>query len=348
MKLLNKLKRRSHSYLTVLVILGLYSGIANADTGIKTAMVISKTVPESIVLEGRVEAINHASIAAQVTGNINALQVQAGDEVTVGQGLLTIDSAIADQSSASAQAQAQQAQAQLDLAQAQFKRQANLYKQNFISKAAYDQAAAELKTTTANAKASLAQARAANYSNDFYTITAPFNGVISSLTANVGDLATPGRALATMYDPGALRIKVMLPQSYISHISTNAQIIWAESDQELPKILPYQLIPNINSSQNLELRINLPTTVRLIPGSPVKIRLELDSSHNILLIPNQAVVDHGGIPNVYVQNQDNSYGLRKVKTGTHLASDIEILAGLFAGEKIIRNPQALISGQPNE
>src|SRR5204863_458940 len=160
-----------------------------------------------------VEAVRQTVVAAQVPGAVIALEVRAGDSVRAGQVLMRLDARVADQTAAAGAAQARAAQAAMDVATRDFERQQQLFAQNFISRAALDQAEARFRTTQAGASAQLASAGAAKTQSDFYIVKAPYGGVVANVSVVLGDMAMPGRPLLTLYDPSVLRVTAAIPQT---------------------------------------------------------------------------------------------------------------------------------------
>ena len=169
--------------------------------------------------DGVVEAVRQTVVAAQVSGAVVELAVKAGDRVQAGQLLLRMDARTADQSAAASDAQVLAARAALEVATREYGRQQQLYQQKYISQAALERAESEFKATRAQVAAQVAQAGAARTQTGLHTVRAPYAGVVAEVPVQLGDMALPGRALLTLYDPSALRVTAAVPQSV-------AQSVW--------------------------------------------------------------------------------------------------------------------------
>ena len=77
-----------------------------------------------------------------------------------------------------------------------------------------ERAEAQFKATQAQVAAQLAQAGAARAQSGFFVVKAPYGGVVSEVPITLGDMAMPGRALLTIYDPAALRVTAAVPQTH--------------------------------------------------------------------------------------------------------------------------------------
>ena len=173
--------------------------------------------------DGVVEAVRQTVVAAQVPGAVVQLLVKVGDRVSAGQVLLRLDARSADQNAAAGDAQVLAAQAALDLASQDVERQRQLAQKNFISQSALDRAESQFRATRAQVQAQLAQAGAARTQSGLFVVRAPFAGVVSEVPVALGDMAMPGRALVTLYDPTALRVSAAVPQTIAARLSAGAQ-----------------------------------------------------------------------------------------------------------------------------
>ncbi len=304
--------------------------------------------------EARVEALRQTTLAAQVAGAVVQLDVKPGDVVKAGQLLMRLDARSADQSAQASEAQARVARAQLELARRELDRQQQLFRQHFISQAALDQAEAQFKATDAQVQAQLAQAGAARSQSAWYQLRAPYAGVIAEVPVVQGDMALPGRALAVLYDPTALRVTAHVPQGQ-AQAAQAAQGPAPALLVDLPALgllgqLPkrVQWLPTVDSSSGtVELRAELPSSIRgLSPGQFARIRLSgaaeapAQARPPALLVPAQAVVRRSEMTGLYVLDPQGRPLLRQVRLGESRGGQVEILSGLKAGERVALEPQA--------
>ncbi len=156
--------------------------------------------------EGIVEAVRQSTLAAQVAGRIVALPVKAGDAVKAGQVLVQIDPRSAVQAEAASVSQVQEARANLANAKAKYDRSVRLFAEKFISQAALDQAKAEYLAAQAQGATADANAGQSATAKSYTTVVAPYDGVVATTEVEVGDMATMGRPLVTVFDPRELRV----------------------------------------------------------------------------------------------------------------------------------------------
>lgn len=306
--------------------------------------------------DGVVEAVRQTVVASQVAGAIVRLDVRVGDRVRAGQVLMRIDARAAEQTAAASEAQARAARAELDVAAKDFQRQQQLFQQNYISAAALDRADAAFKATQAQLQAQLAQAGAARTQSGLHVVTAPFDGVVSEVPVQLGDMAMPGRALATVYDPAVLRITAAVPQTVAQQMLAGQM-----PRAELPGLpaaaawvapLRVQQLPTVDAATlSVQLRAELPPALAgVVPGMFARLWLPVSASTGSaapggaaaagLTVPLQAVVRHAELTAVYVLGADGKPVLRQVRLGRNQGEQVEVLAGLMAGERVVTTPQA--------
>lgn len=318
----------------------------------------SRADTSTLGFDGVVEAVRQTVLASQVAGAIVRLDVQVGDRVRAGQVLMRIDARAAEQTAAASEAQVRAARAELDVATKDFRRQQQLFRDNFISAAALDRADAAFKATQAQLQAQIAQAGAARTQSGLHVVTAPFAGVVSEVPVQLGDMALPGRALATVYDPALLRITAAVPQTVAQRLVAGQM-----PRAELPGlpgaaawVTPQRLqqLPTVDAATlSVQLRAELPPGLAgVVPGMFARLWLPLSGAGGAtgaaaravpaegLSVPLQAVVRRAELTGVYVLDAAGQPVLRQVRLGRSQGDQVEVLAGLMAGERVVTTPQA--------
>ena len=299
--------------------------------------------------DGVVEAVRQTVVAAQVPGAIVQLDVVAGDRVKAGQLLLRIDARAADQVAAAGDAQVASARASLDVAAKDFERQKQLFQKSFISQAALDRAESDFKSAQAQANAQMAQAGAARTQSDFYVVRAPFAGVVAEVPVQLGDMAMPGRALLTLYDPQALRVTAAVPQSVVSRLAAG-QMPRAELPGlgAGPWVTPtrLQVLPTVDASTHTaQLRADLPAGLSgATPGMFARLWLPVPAQPSaqgpaMPWVPLKSVVRRAELTGLYVLDGTGQPLLRQVRLGRTEGDRVEVLSGVMPGEKVVTDPQ---------
>lgn len=295
------------------------------------------------VAEARIEAIRQSAIGAQVPGQIRALNVRLGDRVHTGQVLIRLDDSAASQTASANRALIGAAAAQLTLARRDLERQRQLFADGYISQSAMDRAQAQYRAAAAAASAQSSQAGAASAAARFYTLTAPYSGLVSSVTAVVGDMAMPGQRLMTVYDPSAFKAVATVPQSVLPALKADGSATVLIGNRTL-RPARVTVAPGADfASHSVEVRLDLPPgTPGLLPGSFARVAFltTAGAAGGHLTIPARAVITRSELTAVYVVARDGRPMLRQIRAGQRIGERIEILSGLSAGEAIALDPLA--------
>lgn len=321
---------------------------------VATQVLASAQAGRSFELEGQVQAQRQATVAAQLSGNVTALLVKAGDAVQAGQVLVRLDARDSSAGLARADAAVAEANAQLGQARLAWTRQRELRAQGFVSQAALDAADSQLQAAQAAQRQAEAGRSQAALAQGNASVTAPFAGVVLATLAEVGDLASPGRPLLTLYAPGALRAVVQVPSSRQADARAASQVrIQRPQGFESPGAEAAWLTPLRRSelpgtdpvAQTVEWRLDLPAEAarQLSPGQSLRVRFDAPATASAaasgaatpapLSVPAAAVLRRGELTAVYVA-QGGQFVLRAVRTGAPQAGRVPLLAGVQAGERV--------------
>ncbi|HEX8010729.1 MAG TPA: efflux RND transporter periplasmic adaptor subunit [Casimicrobiaceae bacterium] len=305
-----------------------------------SAVVEYKDLARIAVAEGVIEAVRQSTLAAQVAGRVVALNVKAGDSVRAGQVLAQIDPRSAVQAEAASQSQVREARANLANVKAKYERSRRLFAQKFVSQAALDQAEAEYIAAQEQTAAAIANASQATTSKSFTTISTPYDGVVASTEAEVGDMATPGRALLTVFDPRELRVTATLPQAVLAQAKLDAPVtVEIPTLQRVLTARSATVLPVADTrTHTTQVRLALPEARGLLPGQYAR-ALFVTGRTRALAIPASAVLRRSEVTAVYVLDRDGVARLRQVRLGEPAGDGlVEVLAGLSPGERVSLEP----------
>ena len=328
--------------------LSLLLGAVAAEAG-ELALVTAGRAPQGAqtAYDGVVEAVRQTVIAAQVSGAVVEIKVKAGDRVAAGQVLMRLDARAADQSAAASDAQVRAARAAQDVAAKEFARQKQLAADQFISAAALDRAEAEFKAAQAQAAAQMAQAGAVRTQSGFFVVQAPYAGIVSEVPVMPGEMAMPGRALLTLFDPSALRVSASVPQSAAASIG-DGKAVQAEipslpsAAQRMQTPARVQVLPSADlATHTLTLRADLaPGLAGAMPGQFARLWLPAAGTAASPWVPAQAIVRRAEMTGLYVLDAKRQPLLRQVRLGRSDGAQVEVLSGLNAGEQVATDAQA--------
>jgi RND family efflux transporter MFP subunit len=307
-----------------------------------------RDVPDIVSAEGVVEAVRQSTLAAQIAGQIVELRVKVGDSVKAGQVLVRIDPRAAEQVVSGSRSQLAEAQAGLTNALRSYERNKQLFAQKFISKAGLDQAESDYKAAQARVGALQAGAGQASTARTFTTITAPYAGVVAATPIEVGDMATPGRPLVTVFDPANMRVVATLSQSSLRDVKLQMPV-----QVEVPALKrsliakQVTLVPLADSrTHTAKLRLELGDGAGLQPGQFARAYFTTGVARK-LVIPERAVLRRSEVTAAYVQGASGQALLRQIRVGdVSVDGYVEVFSGLREGERIALDPvkAGLLSG----
>jgi len=178
-------------------------------------------------------------------------------------------------------------------------------------------------------------------------ISAPFDGVISRKLADVGDLASPGKPLIEMEDPGALRLEASVPEAIIDKVSLGSNLMVHIGTNQLDGVVR-EISPTADpNSRTLLVKLDLPATPGMRTGQFGRVAIPVNETA-VLRVPASAIIRRGQMELVFIRN-DKQAQLRIVKTGKTLGQEVEVVSGLSAGEQVItEGADRLADGQPIE
>lgn len=172
-----------------------------------------REITQGLAVSGTVKALNYAVIKARVAGELKEITVREGDPVKAGQVLARIDPMEYQRRFEQAQEQAIAAKSQMEIAQRQWDTNKALVDQGFISKTALDNSLATYQGAMASHKAAIAGADVARKLLDDSVLRAPFSGVISLRTAQLGERVGVDAKVLEMVDLRQLEVEVPLSPS---------------------------------------------------------------------------------------------------------------------------------------
>lgn len=176
------------------------------------------------------------------------------------------------------------------------------------------------------------------------TITAPFDGIISELNITTGSMVSQQTPVASIISE-ELEAEIEVQESLISQVE-NGQFasmqITAYPGQDFPAVVT-SVAPTANKdTRTFKVSITPTEGEELLrSGMFADVAILTQENKNSTLAPQEAIVQEGNQPTVFVLNDDNTVEKRNVTTGLHDNERVEILSGLKPGDLVV------IAGQPN-
>lgn len=301
----------------------------------------------NLALPATLRGSSETVVYARSAGYLTAWHKTIGDRVKKGELLATIDAPEQDQELAQARATAEQIKVRLGLARQTLERWERLRLLDSVSsqdleekRAARAQAEADLAAAAANVKR-LEQLQA------FRRIVAPFDGVITRRSVDVGALISAGgKELFAMTQTDPLRLTVWVPQAYAGDIKEGQEV--SVRVNELPGKRFSASIENVAGAldpvtRSRQVDVVLPNgDGKLLPGTYVEVGLNLAGGVNTLVVPAGVVVTGPDGQRIVTVDAEKRLVFRQVKLGRDLGREVEVLSGISAEDTLVINPSDLL------
>ena len=306
-----------------------------------TTTVTNELTPQIHTLDGIVEAVNKATISAQVSGRVTEVNFDVDDYVEKGSVIVRIRDKEYKARLASAEAALKEATANHKDAKLEFNRVKGLYKDKIVSASKFDKAKAALKAAEARVAAGEAGITEATEKLNNTVIKAPYAGIVTQRHIEPGETMKLGQAIMTGFSMSKLRVSVDVPQTYIKAIRQHqkASITNIEDNGKSLPATKLTIYPFASpKSHTFRVRAALPQNTKdLFPGMLVKVAFEVDSAQR-LMIPTSSIVHRSEVSAVYVVGEKQKLQLRQIRPGKQFNDKTEILAGLDENEVVAVDP----------
>jgi RND family efflux transporter MFP subunit len=297
-------------------------------------------------LPGDVEAFANAPIFVQVSGYLQKWYFDIGSRVKKNDLLAQIDprtyqAALAQAKGALARDSATLANARVDLSRYQA-----LAAQNAISQQQLATQAATVNSVAGVVEADSAAASQAEINLAYTRITAPFDGLVTTRSVDVGNLVTVGTPtstpLFTVSDQSRMRIYVRLPQNYASYVRPGMEVTFTVP-QYPNRIFHAALVANagaVASATGTEL-IQFGTDNSdhaLQPGAYANVRFPLPSGANGIRLPATALIFRDAGMQVATVDARNHVRLKNIDILRDMGATVDVSGGVSPSDQIIDNP----------
>jgi RND family efflux transporter MFP subunit len=316
----------------------------------------------TIDLPGRLEAYSQAQLYARVSGYLKEWKADIGTPVKAGQLLAEIEAPDLDQQIMQAEAGLSSAQANAELASQTLQRGQSLVTSGAVSKQDLDRRSADSANQQGLVKSAQANLSRLRVLEKYKQIVAPFDGLVTVRTTDVGALITAGSgggpALFVVSDTSRLRAYVNVPLNYVPSVKvgTKAQIAVPEYPGKTftATVEASAQAVDIASGTTRMLLVVDNRDGALMTGAFATVRLELPNPEAAIHVPASALIfDQGGL-RVATVGPDDRVVLKPVTIARDLGKEVQIATGLTAEDRVIETPpdgiasgdQVRIAGKP--
>jgi RND family efflux transporter MFP subunit len=314
----------------------------------------------TLTLPGNIEAWYQAPIYAQVSGYVSRWDKDYGAEVKAGDVLATVDTPALDAQFAASKANLAVMEARYKLAEVTARRWSALAGTQAVAQQDVDVKVADAAAQKAQVAA--AQQDVARYQAliAFKRLVAPFDGVVIARNTNVGDyvnaaggdatLRSASTALFIVADIHEMRVFVSVPQEYADVLKPGlTATLTMPQAPDKPITARYLTTAHavVPSTRTVVTELTVDNADRALwPGTYVNVHFAFPGEPNVLILPEQALLFRAQGMQVAVLDDQDRVHLRNVILGKNLDTDVEIVSGLNATDKIVGSPSlGLLEGQ---
>jgi membrane fusion protein (multidrug efflux system) len=295
---------------------------------VKAAPVKVGTVTSEVTAVGTLLADESAVIRPEVAGRVTAIHFNEGQAVAAGARLVTLDAA-------EVQAQLAASRADERLTEQRAERAGELFKKNFISQQALDDAREAHKKATAQRQEN--EARVAKTE-----IRAPFAGIVGLRQVSAGAYLKAGEDVVRLDKIDAMKLDFRVPEVYLGRIRRDQAVgvrVDAFPGEQFPGRV-YAVETTVDDkTRTAMLRGRVDNKgAKLRPGMFARVTLTLGTNDKATLVPEQAIVPRGN-RNFVFRVVDGRAALTEIGLGARSPGQVEITRGLKPGELVVTDGQ---------
>ena len=350
----------------ILYMQGVFAPAVQVEAASVTQMYPSQTFT-LLNASGYVVAQRKAAVASKVTGRLISLLVEEGSTVKKGQVIARLESddvaAARDQAKANLDAARyalEQAKAEFNDATITFNRNKELIGQGYVAQAEYDasearfrKAKAGVSAAEAAVQASVAALQGASVAYEYTLIRAPFDAVVLTKNADIGDIVTPigaaadaKAAVVSIADMNSLQVEVDVSESNLQQVKTGqpCEILLDALPEYRFRGAVHMIVPTADRTKaTVMVKIRfIDSDNRILPEMSAKVAflsrevMSGEGKPRTVVYP-AAIVDRKDKKAVFLIT-DNRVTETQVTLGEKLGDMVEVLSGVKTGDRIVLKP----------
>jgi RND family efflux transporter MFP subunit len=323
---------------------------------VQTVLAAMAPVPQSSEYVSTIKSRRSATLIPQVSGILTGIQVQSGDRVKAGQELMEIDPHQEQAAVESQRATERQKKAVFDYNTVELDRQKKLFDAGVTSRDVFDQEQQAFDNSKADYESAGESRKTQEELLAYYTIRAPFDGIVGDIPVHVGDYvspaAAPGTVLTTVDENRDLEAYIYVPTERSADVRMGLAVDLLDSaGKVLEKTKVDFISPQVESGlQGILLKAPVHSGIDILRNAQlIRARITWSTAPKAV-VPVLAVSRLGGQTFVYVaENQGGKFFARQrpIVVGDTLGNDYAVESGLSAGDKVIvSGTQFLVDGAP--
>jgi RND family efflux transporter MFP subunit len=322
---------------------------------VQTATVAFQPVALSSEFVATIKSRRSATMVPQVSGQLTEILVHSGDRVKNGQPMMLIDPRQQQATVNQMQATERQKKALYDFNTVELDRQHKLFDAGVTSRDAFDQEQQAFENAKADYESAVESRKTQEQLLGYYTIRAPFDGVVGDVPVHVGDfvspLSSPAVMLTTVDEGRDLEAYIYVPSERSGDVHMGQQVILTDNGgNPLDKTNVNFISPQVDPTlQGILVKAPVHSPEVLRNAQLVKAHV-VWSTKPMAVVPVLAVIRQGGLPFVFVMQQQGGHfsaAQKAVTLGDTVGNQYSVSSGLNPGDKVIvSGTQFLVNGMP--
>jgi RND family efflux transporter MFP subunit len=319
---------------------------------VQTVAVTLAPVAQSSEYVATIKSRRSATLQPQVDGRLTQIKVRSGDHVKSGQVLMNIDPLHQVAAVESQRATERQKKALYDYNVSEIERQRKLFEAGITSRDVYEQAQQAFANTKADYESAVELRKTQEEQLAYYTIRAPFGGVVGDIPVHVGDYVAPATVLTTVDENKDLEAYIYVPTERAGQVRQGLDVeLMDNSGKLLEKTRIDFLSAQVDSTlQGILVKAPVHATPEVLRNAQMIKARVIWSTTPMAVVPVLAVTRQGGQTFVFVARQQNGHFVANqtaVTLGDTVGNAYSVSSGLNAGDKVIvSSTQFLVNGMP--
>lgn len=319
---------------------------------VQTVSVKLAPVAQSSDYVSTIKSRRSATIMPRVNGNLTEILAQSGEHVRAGQVLIKIDASQQEATVAAQQATEQQKKALYDYNVGEVDRQKKLFDAGITSREAFEQEQQAYQNAKADYESALASRKAQQQLLDYYTIRAPFDGVVGDVPVHVGDYVTTSTTLTTVDENKDLEAYIYIPTERAGEVHAGLPVNLLDNSGKLLESTKIDFVsPQVDPTlQAILAKAPVHASPEILRNAQMVTARVIWTTKPMPVVPVLAVTRQGAQNFVFVaQQQKGQYVAVEmpVTLGDTVGNAYSISSGLNAGDKVIvSGTQFLVNDMP--
>ncbi|MGO9122094.1 MAG: efflux RND transporter periplasmic adaptor subunit [Desulfomonilaceae bacterium] len=329
-------------------------GVVTADDG---------ELKQTLEMTGNLHFIANTCVSAEVSAQVQSLDVRDGQPVTQGQTLLTFDDAIIRAAADQASGNLQKNEATLVYNKAEWEKNEPLFKTGAISQSTYEQKLSAYQNSIGQVEADKGALAKAKEDLKHTIVTAPITGVLSNRFVEKGDWVSTGGKLFQISDYTTIYLQTFLSDRDVAKLNITKVIQEGRGVEAEVKVDPYPtktfkgsidyIQPVTNQNRLFEARIYIDNRdMQLFEGMYARAEVVVKTIPDVVRIPIEALLEQVHVNEmnaVVLVNKREQAEITRIRIGETDRHYAAVVDGVKPGDRVVVEGKEVVnSGQPLE